>query len=112
MAKSYNIKRGNTWTPRVVVTAPFTLSGFTALAGIYDKPDRTNGIKKALVAATVTATATGGDIDLLLAATDCDTLVAGTYYLAVQLYRVGDGYVHEIDYQQVTVSGDTIAETS
>lgn len=109
MAKPLAIKRGNTWTPKVVITAPFSLTGFTALAGIYDKPNRTDGIEIVSITATVTATETGGDVDLLLAATDSNSLTAGTYYLAVQVYRGSDGYVHEIDYRQVTVSEDTIA---
>lgn len=108
--QSFNIKRGNTWTPKVVISAPFSLSGFTALAGIYDKPSRTTGAQEVPMTATVTATGSGGDVSLVLTATNSSQLDPGTYYLAVQVYRNSDGYVHEIDYCSVIVSEDTIEE--
>jgi len=105
---NFNIRRGNTWTPKVTIAAPFSLTDFTALAGIYDKPSRTTGAEVVPLTATVTPTGSGGDISLLLTAANSDQLDPGTYYLAVQIYRNSDGYVHEIDYCSVIVSEDTI----
>lgn len=107
--QTFTIKRGNTWAPKVKIAAPFDLTGFTALAGIYDKPSRTTGTEMAPMTATVTATESGGTIDLLLTPSNSDGLTPGIYYLAVQIYRNSDGYVHEIDYCIVTVEEDTIS---
>lgn len=107
---------GNTWTPVVTITAPFSLDTFTATAGLYDKPSRIDGTLAVAIDATVVAVPSvdGGTIELLLsaaaqeAAITATTFSSGIYYLSVQLNRASDGYVHEIEYNQTIVSGDTI----
>lgn len=117
MATQLNFRLGNTWTPVVTVTAPFSLDGFTATAGLYDKPSRTLGTQAVPVVASVVADSEvdGGTVNLVLSSTAqeaaivAEALTYGTYYLSVQIYRASDSYVHEIDPQLVVISGDTIA---
>lgn len=107
---------GNTWTPVITVTAPFSLDGFTATAGLYDKPSRIDGTLAVSIATTIVAVPSenGGTIELLLSgaaqesAIVAETFGTGTYYLAVQLDRSSDSYIHELDPQQVVVTLDTI----
>lgn len=115
--QTLNFRLGNTWTPVVTVTAPFSLDGFTATAGLYDKPSRTDGTQAVPIVATVVADAEvdGGTVNLVLSSTAQEAAIAGSalthgsYFLSVQIYRSSDSYVHEIDPQLVVISGDTIA---
>lgn len=108
MATVLTFKRGNTWTPSVTVTAPFELTDFTAVAGLYEKQERLQ-TASATLTATITSSTSGGTIDLVLEATDSDTLEPKTYYLAVQLNRAADDYTYELDPIQVSVTGDIIS---
>jgi len=117
MATQLNFRLGNTWTPVVNVTAPFSLDGFTATAGLYDKPSRTLGTQAVPIVASVVADPglDGGTVNLVLSSTAQEAAIVagnlnyGSYYLSVQLYRSSDSYVHEIDPHMVVISGDTIA---
>ena len=111
-----NFRLGNTWTPVVNIIAPFSLDGFTATAGLYDKPSRIDGTQVVPIVATVVADSevNGGTVNLILSSTAQEAAIAGsniapgTYYLSVQIYRAIDSYVHEIDPQMIVISGDTI----
>ena len=103
-----SFRRGNTWTPSITVTAPFALESFTATAGLYEKAERLQ-TASATLTTTVTSSTSGGTVDLVLAATDSDTLEPRDYYLAIQLNRASDDYTYELDPVQVTVTGDIIS---
>jgi len=108
VATVLTFKRGNTWTPAITVTAPFELTDFTAVAGLYEKKERLQ-TPSATLTAVITSSSSGGTVDLTLTATDSDTLVPDTYYLAVQLNRAADDYTYELDPIQVSVTGDIIS---
>lgn len=107
MATNLSFRRGNTWTPSITVTAPFSLENFTAVAGLYEKAERLQPEIVSL-AATVTPSVSGGTIDLILTATNSDTLNAQDYYLVVEINRVSDDYTYELDAIMVSVTKDVI----
>lgn len=108
MAAQLTFRRGNTWTPSLTITAPFELTDFTAVAGLYERKERVQTASVSLTA-VVTSSATGGTVALTLIAVDSDTLEPGTYWLAVQLNRASDDYTYEVEPIEIEVTGDVIS---